>query len=188
MQGPANLDQLDQDLGLGSGPFTSNAQLTITYGPEHLPVEFGNILTPTQVKHHPHVEYKAQPNALYTLILTDPDAPSRKDPKNREWLHWLVVNIPGSDVKAGDHHVAYISSAPPQGSGLHRYTFLLYLQPQGKIVVTEPPRMDNSTAPGRAKFKAAAFAQKHGLQLQDLRFFKAEWDEYVPQVYAHLKK
>ncbi len=32
----------------------------------------------------------------------DPDAPSRKEPKFREWHHYLVVNIPGTDVSKGE--------------------------------------------------------------------------------------
>ena len=39
---------------------------------------FGNELTPTQVKNRPTVHWDADPNAFYTLIMTDPDAPSRK--------------------------------------------------------------------------------------------------------------
>ena len=27
--------------------------------------------------------------------MVDPDAPSRKNPTAAQWLHWLVVNIPG---------------------------------------------------------------------------------------------
>jgi phosphatidylethanolamine-binding protein (PEBP) family uncharacterized protein len=30
----------------------------------------------------------------YTLIMVDPDAPSPDDPKMKEWLHWIVANIP----------------------------------------------------------------------------------------------
>lgn len=33
----------------------------------------GNELTPTQVKDRPTVEWNADPNALYTLCMTDPD-------------------------------------------------------------------------------------------------------------------
>ncbi len=32
----------------------------------------------------------------------DPDAPSPDAPKYRFFLHWLVTNIPGVDVKRGD--------------------------------------------------------------------------------------
>lgn len=60
--------------------------------------------------------------------MVDPDAPSRKDPKFRSWRHWLVVNIPGNDVRSGEVKTKYMGSAPPHGSGLHRYIFLLFKQ------------------------------------------------------------
>lgn len=44
----------------------------------------GNELTPTQVKDAPKVEWNADASTLYTLCMTDPDAPSREDPKFRE--------------------------------------------------------------------------------------------------------
>ena len=28
--------------------------------------------------------------------MLDPDAPSPHDPKFRNWLHWMVINIPGA--------------------------------------------------------------------------------------------
>lgn len=36
----------------------------------------GSELTPTQVKDQPTVEYDAEENSFYTLLLTDPDAPT----------------------------------------------------------------------------------------------------------------
>ncbi|TKR65491.1 hypothetical protein L596_025887 [Steinernema carpocapsae] len=57
--------------------------------------KLGNELTPTQVQNPPKVTWEAEHGALYTLVKTDPDAPSRADPKFREWHHWLIVNIPG---------------------------------------------------------------------------------------------
>ena len=36
------------------------------------------------------------------LFLVDPDAPSRAEPSKREVLHWLVVNIPGNEIKKGE--------------------------------------------------------------------------------------
>lgn len=58
-------------------------------------VKMGNELTPTLVKDPPnYVSWPTTPGSLYTLCMTDPDAPSRQNPKYREWHHWLVVNIP----------------------------------------------------------------------------------------------
>ena len=58
------------------------------------------------------------------LPVPDPDAPSRDDPKYREWRHWVVMNIPGNRVSAGETRSEYIGAGPPKGTGLHRYVFL----------------------------------------------------------------
>lgn len=31
--------------------------------------------------------------AQYLLVMVDPDAPSRMDPRMKYWRHWLVSNI-----------------------------------------------------------------------------------------------
>merc|ERR1711973_958518 len=72
------------------------------------------------------VEWPTEEGALYTLCMTDPDAPSRAEPTFREWHHWLVVNIPGNNISQGDVLSEYVGSGPPQGTGLHRYIFLAY--------------------------------------------------------------
>lgn len=61
-------------------------------------------------------------------MFSDPDAPSRANPSEREWLHWAVVNIPGSNVTAGNTIAEYVGSGPPKDSGLHRYVFLVFRQ------------------------------------------------------------
>ncbi len=54
------------------------------------------------MKNQPSVKWEADPNSFYTLLMTDPDAPSRAQPEFREWHHWLVVNIPGNNISEGD--------------------------------------------------------------------------------------
>lgn len=39
---------------------------------------------------------------LTPQLNSDPDAPSRAEPTFREWHHWLVVNIPGTDISKGE--------------------------------------------------------------------------------------
>lgn len=56
----------------------------------------------------------------------DPDAPSRKDPKFREWHHWLVINVPGSDISKGDTIAQYIGSGPPEKTGKNKILKALY--------------------------------------------------------------
>jgi phosphatidylethanolamine-binding protein (PEBP) family uncharacterized protein len=54
--------------------------------------------------------------------MTDPDAPTPS------WLHWLVINIPGSIAETvnGTTIAKYTPPSPP--SGRHRYIFTLYEQ------------------------------------------------------------
>lgn len=105
--------------------------------PNGVSVNLGNELTPSQVKDKPTVEYEADKEKLYTLIMCDPDAPSRANPTFREAYHWGVINIPGSDISSGKEIVEYIGSGPPKGTGLHRYVFVVYEQ-NGPIDYQKP--------------------------------------------------
>ncbi|GBM57864.1 Phosphatidylethanolamine-binding protein 1 [Araneus ventricosus] len=149
-------------------------------------VNRGNELTPTQVKDPPtHINWPAEDDALYTLCMTDPDAPSRALPKYREWHHWLVVNIPGTNVSDGTVMSEYVGSGPPQGTGLHRYVFLIYKQP-GPINPDEK-RLTNRSGDHRGNFKIANFAKKYNLGDPVAgNFYQAKWDDYVPKLYEQL--
>ncbi|KAK6101136.1 Phosphatidylethanolamine-binding family protein [Brugia pahangi] len=149
-------------------------------------VNLGNELTPTQVKDEPKVSWDAEAKSLYTLVMTDPDAPSRQNPKFREWHHWLVVNIPGQDVSKGDVFSEYIGSGPPKGTGLHRYVFLVYKQPE-KIVDVQHGHLTNKSGKNRANFKIAKFAEKHKLGNPIAgNFYQAQYDNYVAKLYEQL--
>jgi phosphatidylethanolamine-binding protein (PEBP) family uncharacterized protein len=151
-------------------------------------VNLGNTLTPTQVKDPPtHIQWPADDNALYTVMMTDPDAPSRKDPKFREWHHWLVVNVPGTKVNSGEAISQYIGSGPPEKTGLHRYVLLVYKQ-QGKINDKEHGHLTNRSADKRGGWKAENFVKKHHLEGPIAgNFYQAEYDDYVPKLYEQLK-
>ncbi|XP_064550189.1 protein D2 [Drosophila montana] len=159
--------------------------LRVSYD-NRLLVKDGDIVTPTQVKNKPVVEWKAEPDAYYTLMMVDPDAPSRAEPKLREFKHWLVINIPGNDVAKGDALADYVGSGPPKDTGLHRYVFLLYRQP--KMLEISGSRVSNTSRRSRTKFHAAKFAEHHRLgEPVAGTFYRAEYDEYVPIVHKQLK-
>ncbi|KAK2091703.1 Phosphatidylethanolamine-binding protein 1 [Saguinus oedipus] len=67
---------------------------------------------------------------LCTLVLTESGGPSRKDPKYREWYHFLVVNMKGNDISRGKILSNYLGSGPPKTTGLHCYVWLVYQQDQ----------------------------------------------------------
>jgi hypothetical protein len=58
------------------------------------PVALGNALKPTKTKDSPSLKIYCpdlQSTSGLTIILTDPDAPSRDDPKWSEMCHWIGI-------------------------------------------------------------------------------------------------
>ncbi|XP_033321264.2 protein D1 isoform X1 [Megalopta genalis] len=159
--------------------------LNVAY-PNNITVDIGKVLTPTQVKDQPKISWDADADAYYTLCMTDPDAPSRKDPKFREWHHWLVGNIPGADVSKGEVLSEYVGSGPPKGTGLHRYVFLLYKQSE-KLKFDEK-RLTNRSGDNRGLFSIRKFAAKYKLGDPIAgNMYQAEFDDYVPLLYKQLE-
>ncbi len=54
-------------------------------------------------------------------MIADPDAPSRKEPKFREWHHWMVGNIPGTDINNGEVLSDYVGAGPPPKTGKYYF-------------------------------------------------------------------
>lgn len=140
-------------------------------------VNLGNELTPTKVKDIPEVHYDHEDGVLYTLVMTDPDV-SPQDP-NREVKHWIVGNIPGGSISQGEVLAEYVGSAPPQGTGLHRYVFLVYKQNQGAITFDET-RLTARQRTERRGFSVQKFAEKYNLGAPLAgNYYKAQYDDYV---------
>jgi len=104
--------------------------VTITYADNNiLGTNMGQKYTPTQVRNQPLSVFapNMEPDRYYTIIMIDADMPSRSTPieKKTQVLHWLMVNIPGTGV-GGCQLAPYIGSGPPPGTGIHRYTFLVF--------------------------------------------------------------
>ncbi|XP_038044155.1 protein D2-like [Patiria miniata] len=150
--------------------------------------EMGNVVTPTQVQKQPIVTWPAEEGALYTIIMTDPDAPSRANPKFREWRHWLAINVSGNNMSSGSARSEYIGAGPPKDTGLHRYVILIYKQ-SGQINPDSVPFVCDSDLSDRAKWKVREFAQSHSLGNPVAgNFVQAEYDDYVPKLYARAQE
>ncbi|EAT32589.1 AAEL015260-PA [Aedes aegypti] len=119
--------------------------------------------------------------------MVDPDAPNRQDPKFRSVCHWYVGNISGDKIDQGDHRIAFVGSGPPQGSGLHRYIFLVYKQTDGRVDLSEAPRTSNRSRNNRLNFQHKDYVKKYNLgELVAGNFYRAQFDDYVPTLHAQL--
>ncbi|CAK9824841.1 OV-16 antigen [Anthophora retusa] len=152
-------------------------KIEVKYGDKT--VELGNELTPSVTHQIPEIRYKHEGGVLYTLVLTDPDVPTRKG-YNREFRHWLVGNIPEENIAKGEVLAEYVGPAPPKGSGKHRYVFLLYKQNQGAITFDER-RLSTRDGPQRKRFNVKKFAEKYSLEGPIAgNFMRVEYDDNVP--------
>nr|ATU06684.1 FT1 [Tulipa gesneriana] len=117
-------------------PFTRTTTLKVTFGTRE--VTNGRELKPSHVVNQPRVEIGGDDlGSFYTLLMVDPDAPNPSDPHLREYLHWLVTDIPGTTgPNYGQELVSYESPRPT--SGIHRFVFILFKQHLGRQSVYAP--------------------------------------------------
>ncbi|KAH7549388.1 hypothetical protein JRO89_XS13G0023700 [Xanthoceras sorbifolium] len=73
--------------------FVPSVNMSVYYGSKH--VSNGCDIKPSMAANPPKITLTGESDELYTLIMTDPDAPSPSEPSMREWIHWMVVDIPG---------------------------------------------------------------------------------------------
>jgi phosphatidylethanolamine-binding protein (PEBP) family uncharacterized protein len=122
-------------------------------------------------------------NATYTMVMTDPDAPSRQDPKWGQFRHWVLpgLKLPASvNAQAQKTKLAatpYMGPAPPPGSGLHRYIFLLFQEPTGGLSLPSDATESSGEEKSRPKWNAMTFAEKNNLKLVGANFFQTEVKE-----------
>ncbi|KAF0275669.1 hypothetical protein FOG50_03467 [Hanseniaspora uvarum] len=133
-------------------PVLSQSLLSVQYGQHQ--ASLGNTLPVNDTQELPQIQAILTENFFnnssedlqindidteFTLILTDPDAPSRADKKWSEYLHYIGTGLkinathPGNtdkfkiiDASHLKTLVDYQGPAPPKGTGVHRYVWLLF--------------------------------------------------------------
>ncbi|KAK3229103.1 hypothetical protein Dsin_000984 [Dipteronia sinensis] len=107
-------------------PFTKSVSMTVTYNNKEITNSCE--LKRSQIANKPRVDIGGDDlGTFYTLVMVDPDAPSPSEPSLREYLHWLVTNIPATTgATYGQEVVCYESPKP--NVGIHRYVFVLFRQ------------------------------------------------------------
>lgn len=148
--------------------------------------DLGNTVKPDHMQDIPSVSLHDDPtssvgklsNMTYTIALTDPDAPSRANPKWSEMCHWIATNIPLSssstdppglggasnagdpgDVQAATQAAAkgpkeimpYKPPGPPPRTGKHRYVFLAFAAANGTSEPLNPSKPDDRQHWGTGK-------------------------------------
>ncbi|PQQ05244.1 protein MOTHER of FT and TFL1 isoform X1 [Prunus yedoensis var. nudiflora] len=144
--------------------FVPTVNMSVYFGSKH--VTNGCDIKPSMAINPPRSQSVVSPasSTLWSLIsltlcvsvMTDPDAPSPSEPSMREWVHWIVADIPGgtSPVR-GKEILAYVGPRPPVG--IHRYILVLFQQ-KGPMGLVEQPS-------SRAHFNTRFFAAQLDLGL-----------------------
>ncbi|XP_013635334.1 PREDICTED: protein FLOWERING LOCUS T-like [Brassica oleracea var. oleracea] len=135
-------------------PFMRLISLRVNYGQRQ--VTNGLDLRTSQVLNKPTVEIGGDDlRNFYTLVMVDPDVPSPSNPHLREYLHWLVTDIPATTGTAfGNELVHYENPCPT--SGIHRVALMLFWQ-LGRQTVYAPE--------WRQRFNTREFAENYNLGL-----------------------
>ncbi|KAG0498384.1 hypothetical protein HPP92_003075 [Vanilla planifolia] len=134
--------------------FVPTVNMSVSFASKH--VSNGCDVKPSAAINPPTVLVSGQPTDLFTLVMTDPDAPSPSEPSMREFVHWIVVNIPGgTDATRGQELVPYMGPQPPVG--IHRYALVLFQQ-KAAFRSAAPPA-------SRAHFSTREFARYYELSL-----------------------
>ena len=130
-----------------------------------------------------HINHRRE-DQIYSLLMVDPDAPTRENNIDSPWLHWLEVNLEGNTsdakfLKTGATIVDYIPPTPPKNTKWHRYTILVFVQDKALSVsevkhLREFYQKITDHADFRKNFDIEEFLGKVPGKLKGVQMFKAE--------------
>jgi len=182
--------------------FHPSLLLQVSYPSSHQTANLGNTIKPSDAQDTPVIELHSSDAAThgssYTLVLTDPDAPSREDPKWSEFCHWIATNVPltaasnsvpaeGNGAQSTSTQTAakglkeiveYSPPAPPPKTGKHRYVLLAFEPANGKSsgnLTTPGDRKQWGT--GKVRHGVRQWAEKNNLIPVGANFFYSQNDE-----------
>nr|XP_018901351.1 PREDICTED: phosphatidylethanolamine-binding protein homolog F40A3.3-like [Bemisia tabaci]XP_018901352.1 PREDICTED: phosphatidylethanolamine-binding protein homolog F40A3.3-like [Bemisia tabaci]XP_018901353.1 PREDICTED: phosphatidylethanolamine-binding protein homolog F40A3.3-like [Bemisia tabaci] len=146
--------------------------------------ELGNYISPKSVKKAPRVKWKREPDAWYSLIMLDIDAPIAQSHNNasyKQFLHWAVLNIQkGDDINENTTIAEYVPPAPANASGNHRIVFMLYKH-RAEMWFDDwfPAKIPaNIEDKRRRNFKSKNFAMKYYLTPIGVNFFRTSYEAW----------
>lgn len=172
--------------------FLPRFTLEATWSPSHV-AQLGNTLSPSDLQDAPSItltQASSPPssrapaldgcifhaNTTYALVLTDPDAPSRSDPKWAEFCHWIAAGVPSSsssetgcarlELASLKDVVSYRPPGPPPKTGKHRYVFLAFAPANGTTApldLTKPEERKRWGSDKEETYGAREWASENGL-------------------------
>jgi phosphatidylethanolamine-binding protein len=167
------------------------------YGKKERPVALGNIFKEAKTKGKPALRIYCphmQSTLGLTIALTDPDAPSRDDPKWSEMCHWIstipISNQDGVQIDLegrteekdlvecerfigcfsciANHQFIDKPPGPPAKTGYHRYVFLL-LEGDNSNLTAPEDRQHWGT--GKKRHGVRDWAKQEGLEVIGANYF-----------------
>ncbi|KAF4445831.1 carboxypeptidase y inhibitor [Fusarium austroafricanum] len=153
--------------------------------------DLGNALKPKHLKKAPKIHLdkvdedssfhtKFSEHMSYVVVLTDPDAPSRVDPKWSEFCHWIAIGNRLTPSTMSKHHfkdiIKYKAPAPPPKTGPHRYIFFAFIAANGttKKLHLSKPNERKHWGSDHAGHGVREWAQENGLIPIAANFIYAE--------------
>ncbi|CZR53830.1 uncharacterized protein PAC_03712 [Phialocephala subalpina] len=146
------------------------------YGKKQKPLALGNTFKKSKTNKKPNAKIyrpNAQSMTSFTLALTDPDAPSRKNPKWSE-MSFNETNSGlestldfTSDTKSD--LVEYKPPGPPEKTGYHRYVFVLL---EGDNTNLAAPSDRQHWGTKKERHGARDWAEQEGLKVVGANFFE----------------
>ncbi len=121
-------------------------------------IVYDELTTKQLTSPEPKIIFEKDPSKLYTIMIIDPDAPSRLNPINKYHLHYLLVN-------SNQVINTYQGPNPPVNSGPHRYYVCVFEQKS---------RIENVKEFPRSKFNFLKFVSDNSLILTSYFKFRVE--------------
>ncbi|KAH5487911.1 hypothetical protein HBI29_214760 [Parastagonospora nodorum] len=128
--------------------FLPSLRLSVSWPKAH--AKLGNTIKPKHLQKQPTITLHDETTSdmTYIIALTDPDAPSRDNPKWSEMCHWIATNLTSSSntipmpisESGPDDVMPYKPPGPPPKTGKHRYVFLVFAPRNGTSETLHPSK------------------------------------------------
>ena len=172
--------------------FRNRIPLKISYIHQQFTVvaDEGCLIEPEYASKSPSIEFAADPASYHAIVMIDPDAPSVHDPQYRQFVHWIVLNIPGNNLNSGLTVAKYVQAGPAYNSGYHRYIFLLF--DQGRRLDEEELRNQevNFGKEGKYRYRGKVDIREWAREFGDpigINGFVSGWTPFIDDLHDSLK-